>query len=310
MKFEERILSVRSELLKPFGIETLQVNIGYRCNLSCKHCHVEAGPRRNEEMDRGTVETLLEVLQQNAIGGLDITGGAPELNPHFRFLVEKARTVVSHVIVRTNLTILSEQGMEDLPEFYANNGVEVTASLPYYIETNVDRMRGNGTFQKSIKVLQKLNSLGYADGFSGRRLNLVYNPPGPLLAPPQKTLEADYRREMKKRFGITFDSLYAFNNMPTGRFRDYLVRTNDLKKYMEKLKNSFNPATLEGLMCRHVVNVRWDGMLSDCDYNQMLGIPVVGAPQHISSFDYSALNKRKIAVGDHCYCCTAGQGST
>ncbi len=310
MRFEDRILSVRSELLRPSGIGKLQVNLGYRCNLSCKHCHVEAGPGRNEEMGRDTIETLLRVLQQNTFDTLDLTGGAPELNPHFRFLVEKARAMVSHVIVRTNLTVLTEQGMEDLLEFYANNGVEVVASLPYYIDTNVDRMRGNGAFQKSIRVLQRLNSLGYARGISGRRLDFVYNPPGPFLAPPQKTLEEDYRREMKKRFGITFDNLYTFANMPLGRFRDYLERTNGLEKYMERLKQSFNPQTLEGLMCRHLINVRWDGMLFDCDYNQVLGISVMDASQHISSFDYPALRKRRIAVGDHCYGCTAGQGST
>jgi len=310
MKFEERIRSVMPEPMRSSGIGMLQVNLGYRCNMSCAHCHVEADPGRNEEMNRGTVKTVLAVLEGYAIGTLDITGGAPELNPHFRYFVEEAKAVGCHVIVRTNLTIFFEKGTEDLPEFYRSNGVEVTASLPCYTDENVDRVRGSGAFHKSIKALQGLNSLGYGDGSSGRRLNLVYNPAGAFLPPPQMTLEDDYRREMKKRFGVSFDHLYTFANMPIGRFRDHLVRTGAFEKYMGNLMGSFNPETLDGLMCRHLISVRWDGMLFDCDFNQVLDIPVADAPRHISEFDYSLLKERRTAVGDHCYGCTAGQGST
>jgi radical SAM/Cys-rich protein len=310
MRFEERIRRVRPEPLRSSGIGILQVNLGYRCNMSCAHCHVEAGPGRNEEMNSDTIGTVLAVLRGYEIGTLDITGGSPELNPHFRYFVEEAKAAGCHVIVRTNLTIFFEKGMEDLPEFYRSNGVEVTASLPCYTAENVDRVRGSGAFQKSINALRILNSLGYGDGSSGRRLNLVYNPAGAFLPPLQTTLEDDYRREMKKRFGVSFDHLYTFANMPIGRFRDHLVHTGAFEKYMGNLMSSFNPNTLEGLMCGHLISVRWDGMLSDCDFNQVLGIPVADAPQHIERFDYSALKDRKTAVGDHCYGCTAGQGST
>ncbi len=310
VKFEERIRSVRPGPLRSSGIEILQVNLGYRCNMSCTHCHVEAGPGRNEEMDRDTIETVLSVLGENTIGTLDITGGAPELNPHFRYLVEEAKAMGCAVIVRTNLTVFFERRMEGLPEFYSSHGVEVTASLPCHLETNVDRVRGEGTFEKCIKALQRLNALGYADGLSNNKLNLVYNPSGAFLAPPQKTLEDDYRRELKKRFGVLFDHLYTFANMPIGRFRDHLVRTGTLETYMGNLRGGFNPETLDGLMCRHLISVRWDGMLFDCDFNQVLGVPVADAPRHIRGFDYSALKDRRTAVGDHCYGCTAGQGST
>jgi radical SAM/Cys-rich protein len=310
MKFEERIHDVRPEPLRSSGIGILQVNLGYRCNMSCAHCHAEAGPGRDQEMSEETVGAVLAVLRESAIPTLDITGGAPELNPLFRSLVETARAMGRHVIARTNLTIFFERGMDDLPEFYGRNGVELTASLPCYTAENVDSVRGGGTFQKSISALQRLNSLGYGTGSSGRRLNLVYNPGGAFLPPPQKKLQDDYRLEMGRRFGVSFDHLYAFANMPIGRFRDHLVRTGSLETYVGTLMNSFNPATLDGLMCRQLLSVRWDGMLFDCDFNQVLGIPVADAPSHISRFDYKTLKDRRTAVGDHCYGCTAGQGST
>ena len=311
MEFKDKIISIQSKPLISDGIKILQVNLGYRCNMSCKHCHIKAGPDRNEEMDKETIGVVLKVLRENDIGTLDITGGAPELSPGFRYLVAEAVNIGCHVIVRTNLTIFFEKEMEDLPEFYADNSVEVVASLPYYTESDVDKVRGDGSFKKSIRALERLNQLGYAKVSSDKRLNLVYNPPGAFLSSSQKTLEEDYKRGLKERFGISFDKLYTFANMPIGRFRDYLVRSKNLEKYIGSLINAFNPETLDGLMCRYLVSVGWDGMLYDCDFNQILGLSVnKDCPQHINNFDYLRLSKREIIVGDHCYGCTAGQGST
>lgn len=311
MEFKDRIMSIRPKQLFASEVKILQVNLGYRCNMACRHCHIKAGPDRSEEMGAKTIEMVLDVLRENNIGTLDITGGAPELNPYFRYLVMEAGNIGCHVIVRSNLTVFFEEGMKDLPEFYADNSVEVTASLPYYLENDVDRVRGKGSFQKCINALILLNRLGYADGSFGRKLNLVYNPPGAFLAPEQKTLEEDYKRELRARYGITFDKLYAFSNMPIGRFREYLVRSNNLEGYMKKLIASFNPVTLDGLMCRYLISVGWDGMLYDCDFNQILGLNLnSGLPCHIKDFDYSELSHREIIVGEHCYGCTAGQGSS
>jgi radical SAM/Cys-rich protein len=309
-KFEERVPAIRGEHLTATRIDVLQANLGYRCNMSCKHCHVEAGPARKEMMGAETVEDVLSALGQSDIPTLDLTGGAPELNPNFRKMVLKARALGRRVMVRTNLTIFFEDGMGDLPEFYAESSVDLVASLPYYIESGVDRVRGSGTFKKSIDAIRKLNSLGYGiEG--GRTLNLVYNPPGAYLPPGQETLEAEYKRELKKNFDISFTSLYTFANMPIGRFKDFLKLTANFDKYMEKLVGAFNPATLDGLMCRHLLSVGWDGILYDCDFNLVLGLPVdESCPRHIRDFDYSMLSGRKIIVGEHCYGCTAGQGST
>jgi radical SAM/Cys-rich protein len=309
-KFEERVLACRGEHLTATRIDVLQANLGYRCNMSCKHCHVEAGPARKEMMGAETVDDVLFALGQSDIPALDLTGGAPELNPNFRKLVLKARALGRRVIVRTNLTIFFEDGMDDLPEFYAESGVDVVASLPYYIESGVDKVRGGGTFKKSVEAIRKLNSLGYGiEG--GRTLNLVYNPPGAYLSPGQETLEAAYKRDLKRNFDISFTSLYTFTNMPIGRFKDFLKLTANFDKYMEKLVGAFNPATLDGLMCRHLLSVGWDGTLYDCDFNLVLGLPVdEGCPRHIRDFDYSRLSRRKIIMGEHCYGCTAGQGST
>ncbi len=310
MTFNERILSVQSSPLSANVIDIVQVNLGYKCNMACKHCHIGAGPDRTEEMDKETVDTVLRVATENHISILDITGGAPELNAHFRYLVQEARKIGLHVVVRTNLTIFFEGGMEDLPDFYEANDVEIIASLPYYTEGDVDRVRGKGAFQKSIIALKKLNSRGYGSSL-GKKINLVYNPRGAFLAPPQKTLEQDYKRELQKKFGIVFDNLYAFTNMPIGRFKDYLIISNNCDRYMENLIASFNPLTLDGLMCRYLINISWDGMLHDCDFNQILGLKTDSdCPQHIRCFDYQLLSRRRITVGEHCYGCTAGQGST
>lgn len=311
MEFKEKILSILPAALTAKGIEILQVNLGYKCNMSCTHCHVEAGSGRSETMQRETMESVLEALKRSDIRVIDITGGAPELNPHFRYLVDRARSAGCRVIVRTNLTILSEKGMEDLPEFYGNNQVEIVASMPCYLEANVDGVRGKGTFEKSIRTLQRLNKLGYGNGSPERILSLVYNPAGPFLPPLQKTLEADYRRELWTRFGISFTSLYTFTNMPIGRFRDYLIRSKGLEQYMEELRNAFNPAVLDSLMCRHMISVGWDGTLHDCDFNQVLGLNVhTDCPQHVRDFEYAKLSGRTITISEHCYGCTAGQGST
>jgi radical SAM/Cys-rich protein len=262
-------------------------------------------------MRRETVEAVLKVLRETNIRILDVTGGAPELNPNFRYLVGEAKKAGSHVMVRTNLTVFFETGNEDLDVFYGDNSVEVIASLPYYTEDNVDRIRGEGTFQKSIHALGKLNRLGYGNGISGRKLNIVYNPAGDFLSPKQETLEQDFKRELRRRFGVVFDKLFAFTNMPLGRFKTHLVHTGGYEKYIGKLAAAFNPATLSGLMCRRLISVGWDGMLYDCDFNQILGLSIGGGcPTHIGDFDYSKISGRKITVGDHCYGCTAGQGST
>lgn len=311
MKFKEKITPITAGPLRASRIDILQVNLGYRCNMACKHCHVGAGPQRTEAMDRETAGKVIGVLGGQDIRTLDITGGAPELNPHFRSLVTEARRLGCHVIVRSNLSVFFEAGMEDLPGFFRGMGVEVIASLPYYMEANVDRVRGAGAFQKSIKALQELTRLGYGSDPTGLRLNLVYNPQGAYLSPPQETLEEQYRNELSQKFGISFNRLYAFTNMPLGRFRNFLVRTDHLERYMERLVAAFNPEVLSGVMCRHLVNVSWDGTLYDCDFNQALGLPITEEDHRtIGEFDASRLSKREIAVGDHCFACTAGQGST
>lgn len=310
MGFKEKMLDMVGQPLTAREIAALQVNLGYVCNMSCRHCHVEAGPNRGTWMNKKIMDAVLGAMIEYDINILDITGGAPELSPHFSYLVEEATKTSRRVIVRTNLTVFFEEGMGGLPEFYRDNKVELVASLPCYLETNVDGVRGKGAFQKSIKAIERLNSLGY--GYpSGLKLNLVYNPAGASLPPSQESLDGDYRRELETRFGLIFTSLYTFANMPIGRFRDYLERTNELERYMELLKSAFNPETIPGLMCRRMISVGWDGRLHDCDFNQALGLTVHGEfPQSIGEFDYSLLSGRTIAIDNHCYGCTAGQGST
>jgi radical SAM/Cys-rich protein len=308
--FHDRVRAIRPEPLTTQGIATLQVNVGYRCNLSCTHCHVEAGPGRSEVMDGGTVDAVLRVLADSPIAVVDITGGAPELNPHFRRLVSAARRLGKSIIVRTNLAVLQETGREDLPPFYRDHDVELIASLPCYLRENVDAMRGSGTFEKCITSLRSLNGLGYGMP-GGRPLHLVYNPAGPFLPPQQGSLEQDYRRELRDRYGVSFTTLYALTNMPIGRFQERLARSGELERYRELLACSFNPAALDGVMCRTLLSVGWDGRLYDCDFNQVLGLTVdPDVPSHIRDFSYGALAGRRIRVGDHCYGCTAGSGSS
>lgn len=295
------------------ALETLQVNLGYKCNQSCLHCHVAASPQRTEMMDGDTVALVVEVLRARRISTLDLTGGAPELNLHFRDLVRQARALGVRVIDRCNLTILSEPGQEDLAAFLAEQGVEVTASLPCYSPANVDRQRGDGVFERSIAGLQQLNALGYGAPLRGLVLNLVYNPQGPSLPPPQGPLEADYKRELLLHFGIRFDHLFALTNMPVRRFGSTLVSKGTFGTYMKLLRDSYRADNLDTVMCRSLLSVDWRGFLYDCDFNQMLGLraEVAGQPgPHLRDLLRHDPAGADIHVADHCYGCTAGQGSS
>ncbi|SHN57981.1 arsenosugar biosynthesis radical SAM (seleno)protein ArsS [Desulfitobacterium chlororespirans] len=289
-------------------IQTMQMNVGKICNLSCKHCHVEAGPLRTESMSQAVMAQGLQVMADHGIKTLDITGGAPELNPNFPWLIQEAKKLNRQVMTRTNLTVLDDEKYGWMPEFYAEHQVEVVSSLPYYTEKDADRMRGNGVFQSSIKLLKKLNELGYGREGSSLKLNLVYNPGGAFLPAAQQGIEADYRRVLLDQHGITFDSLFAIGNFPVGRFLTFLRNSGNLQRYMEQLAGAFNPSTVQNVMCRDMVSLSWDGYLYDCDFNQMLGLP--DSPQHISTCRKEDLCQREIAVHNHCYACTAGSGSS
>lgn len=316
--FLDRVIEAQGGPLRASGLRILQVNLGYRCNMACKHCHVRGGPERTETMEAETAEAVIRALSSEGLETLDLTGGAPELNPGFRRLVTEGRALGKSVIVRTNLTVFFEPGMQWLPGFLAESNVDVIASLPYYIEDTVDRVRGGGAFGKCKEALRTLNSLGFGQGDGGgmrggggKTLSLVYNPQGAFLPPEQAMLEEEYKRELLKRFGIKFDNLYTFSNMPIGRFRDFLLRTNGLQKYLDRLSGSFNPSALERVMCRQLISVGWDGALYDCDFNQIIGLETSeGTPGHIGEFDYGKLTNRAVSVDEHCYACTAGQGST
>jgi radical SAM/Cys-rich protein len=293
-------------------VTTLQLNIGLRCNLACHHCHVESGPKRSEAMERAGALRILEVLERNpSLATLDITGGAPELNPHFRFLVEGARALGRRVIDRCNLTVFFEAGQEDTPEFLAHAGVHIIASLPCYETDNVDRQRGRGVFERSIQALRSLNELGYGRGDGALRLDLVYNPQGATLPAPQAELQARYREELLGSWGIRFDSLLAIANMPIKRFAHTLLRDGEYEGYMSLLVNHFNPATLDSLMCRNTLSVAWDGSLYDCDFNQALEIPIWGPSRTIWDIgELEALAGNLVATGSHCFGCTSGAGSS
>jgi radical SAM/Cys-rich protein len=294
-------------------LETLQVNVGYRCNQSCLHCHVDAGPKRSEEMSGETVDLVLEVLRARQVPTLDITGGAPELNPHFRRLASAARALGVQVIDRSNLTILFEPGQQDLAEFLAGQRIHIVASLPCYSLERVDRQRGVGVFDKSIAALQELNALGYGQPGSGLVLDLVYNPQGPALPPEQQQLQADYQRELGQHFGIRFNSLFALANMPIQRFGSTLVSKGQFHPYMRLLKQSFRAENLDTVMCTNLVSVDWTGALFDCDFNQMLGLPMRlhDRPRaHLRDLLQRGVDGGAIRVADHCYGCTAGQGSS
>ena len=291
------------------SLETLQVNLGYLCNLSCVHCHVNAGPHRTEQMDRETIDALLALLDRAAIHTLDLTGGAPELNPHFRYLVREARALDVHVIDRCNLTVLLEPGQEDLADFLAEQQVEICASLPCYVQENVEAQRGKGVYDASIQALQQLNALGYG---AERILNLVYNPVGPVLPPPQEALETDYRRELKERFGIRFNHLMTITNMPISRFGSVLLARGQYTEYMHLLRENFSQSNMETLMCRRLLSVDWQGFLYDCDFNQMLDLPLLASDRrrHIRDLLSTLTLDEPIITGEHCYGCAAGQGSS
>ena len=293
-------------------LETLKVNLGYRCNQTCVHCHVNAGPTRREVMARETVEQVLDFLRQSGVRILDLTGGAPELNPHFRYLVEEARVLGVHVIDRCNLTILEEMGYEDLAEFLASQEVEVIASLPCYLEENVDRQRGKGVFDLSLRALLRLNALCYGKEGTGLLLNLVYNPQGPMLPPPQAELEAAYREHLA-RYGIAFNRLYTLTNMPIARFGSLLISKGQFHSYMKLLRDNYQVANQHSVMCRTLLSVDWQGHVYDCDFNQMLGLPLGAGRKprtHISEILGRDLDGASITVAEHCYGCTAGQGSS
>lgn len=294
-------------------LETLQVNLGYRCNQTCVHCHVNAGPQRTEMMSRETVADVLAFLGVSGVRQLDLTGGAPELNAHFRNLVMRAREIGVHVIDRCNLTVLEEPGQEGLAEFLAHQRVEITASLPCYLEDNVDRQRGKGVFKRSIAALQRLNQLGYGMDGAGLVLNLVYNPQGAVLPPAQAGLEIDYKADLGRRFGIRFTRLYTLTNMPIQRFGSTLVSKGVFDEYMALLRGAHRDENLDQVMCRRLLSVDWQGYCYDCDFNQMLGLPLVvdGKKRlHLSELIGRDLGGNPIAVRDHCYGCTAGSGSS
>jgi radical SAM/Cys-rich protein len=308
--FDHKILSVQNEPIRSKEIRILQMNLGYRCNMSCKHCHVDAGPHRKERMEKEIIDKALDVTKEYSVGTIDLTGGSPEMNPNFTYLIRRAARDGIHIIVRSNLTIFYEKDFEYLPEFYAEYNIEIIASLPHYTRDSVDRVRGEKTFHRSVEGLKRLNSLGYGTGNEKRQLHLVYNPMGAFIPPTQKELEDQYKRELSS-IGIVFNKLYTFGNMPVGRFKAYLERSANYDSYMDRLRTAFNPDTLNGLMCRYLINVSWDGTLYDCDFNQILGLHLFdGYPIHINNFDDSVVSGRRIVTGEHCFGCTAGQGST
>lgn len=310
--FQQKMEGIGMYPLKPVSIDIFQVNIGKMCNQVCKHCHVDAGPDRKEIMTRETMQLCLDVLADSSIKIVDITGGAPEMNPDFRWFVEEVKKLGKHIIVRCNLTIiLANKKYHDLPDFYKQHAIEIASSLPFYTADRTDRQRGNGVFDDSIKALQLLNAIGYGQQGTGLVLNLVYNPAGAFLPPSQAALEKEYKDALKKQFNIEFNNLFAITNMPISRYLDYLLQTGNYEKYMEKLTAAFNPVAAKGVMCRNTVSVSWDGYLYDCDFNQMLDMKVdCGSMQHLSSFNLTTLNNRNIIVNQHCYGCTAGAGSS
>lgn len=309
--FAQSLLDAGSPPLTAGTVQVLQLNLGRVCNQTCRHCHVDAGPDRREAMSSETVDDCLTALSRASIPTVDITGGAPEMHPEFCRIVAESRRLGRHVIDRCNLTILTVPRYRHLPEFLAEHDVEIVASLPCYLEKNVDSQRGDGVFEQSLAALRGLNEFGYGREGSKRRLTLVYNPLGPSLPPVQERLEEDYRRELRSRYGIEFTSLYTITNMPISRFLDDLLHADRFEEYMQRLVAAFNPATFDGLMCRTTISVDWEGRLYDCDFNQMLSLGLSpAAPRHIRDFEIEKLVGRRISVANHCYGCTAGRGSS
>lgn len=309
--FATQLKSVGLLPLKPTGIEIFQVNVGKMCNQTCKHCHVDAGPDRKEIMTRETMEQCLLVLEQTDIPTVDITGGAPEMNPHFRWFVEELSRLGKKIMVRCNLTIImANPKYHDLPEFFKQHKIEVVSSLPHFVASRTDAQRGDGVFEKSIKALQLLNEVGYAKD-PDLQLHLVHNPAGAFLPTSQQSLEKEFKRKLKQQYNIDFNSLYVITNLPISRFLEYLLRSGNYETYMQKLIDGFNPEAARNVMCRNTISVGWDGALYDCDFNQMLDLKVKdNSVQHISQFDINKLTEREIIINQHCYGCTAGAGSS
>jgi radical SAM/Cys-rich protein len=312
--FDAAVIAGTSEGLTAGAVEIFQINLGKLCNMTCRHCHVDAGPDRwNEVMDRETVDECLAALDRTSAQTVDLTGGAPELNPNFRYLVEECTARGKHVIDRCNLTVLLLPRHADLPQFFAERGVEVVCSLPHFRRRNTDAQRGEGTFEKSIKALRRLNAAGYGHGDPERLLTLMVNPVGALLTGDQCSMEREWKRGLDRNHGVTFDRLIAINNMPIARFLEWLETSGNLQSYMELLVNSYNPATVDGLMCRNTLSVSWDGRIFDCDFNQMLDLESCvgdGRSDRIADFDPAEFEGRKIVTGRHCFGCTAGTGSS
>jgi radical SAM/Cys-rich protein len=298
------------ESLTPGEVEIFQINLGKLCNMSCRHCHVDAGPDRTQEnMDRAMVDLALAALDQTNAHTVDLTGGAPEMNPQFRYLVDECVKRGKQIIDRCNLTVLLLPGKTDLPEWLAERGVEIVCSLPHYRQRNTDIQRGDGTFEKSIEAMKRLNAAGYGQGDPKRRLTLMSNPVGAFLSAGQAKIEAEWKVGLAKHQEVTFDRLITLNNMPISRYLEWLEASGNLEEYMARLVNAFNPGTISGLMCRNTLSISWDGWIYDCDFNQMLEMPVEGK-MHLKAFDLAQLKGRRIATGRHCFGCTAGSGSS
>lgn len=309
--FAEALNEMGHPILRPTGLDVFQVNVGKMCNQVCKHCHVDAGPDRKEIMTRETMQACLDAIRDTDISTVDLTGGAPEMNPDFRWFVEELTAMGKKVMVRCNLTIiLAHKKYHDLPDFFKKHQVELVSSLPYFAARRTDAQRGEGVFEKSIKALQLLNEVGYGKSGSGLILNLVYNPSGAFLPADQAGLEQEFKNKLKEGWDIQFNELFAITNLPVSRFLEYLVASKNYEDYMQELANAFNPAAALGVMCRNTISVGWDGYLYDCDFNQMLEMKVAANGQHISEFDIDSLTKRAIRINQHCYGCTAGAGSS
>src|SRR5688500_18517505 len=310
-EFEQSLEGAGLWPLRPTKIEIFQINVGKVCNQTCRHCHVDAGPDRRESMSDEVMQQCLDALAKTSIPVVDITGGAPEMHPKFRWLVEQCRALGRHVMDRCNLTILETPSHRDLPEFFAKHQVEVVCSLPHYRELGTDKQRGEGVYAKSVTAMRRLNEVGYGDGKSGLKLTLITNPVGAFLPASQKSLEPEWKRELLRMHGIKFDQLFCITNMPISRYLEWLLDTGNLDEYVQRLHDAFNPAAAAEVMCRNTISVGWTGALYDCDFNQMLEMPVdAAAPQHIKDFDVAALERREIAVDRHCFGCTAGAGSS
>ncbi|GEO06772.1 radical SAM/Cys-rich domain protein [Adhaeribacter aerolatus] len=310
--FTQKLRGLNLFPLKPTHLDIFQVNVGKMCNQVCKHCHVDAGPDRKEIMTRATMQQCLTAIAASSVRTVDITGGAPEMNPDFRWFVEEISKLGREIIVRCNLTIIvANKKYHDLPAFYKTHNVHVISSLPYFSAMRTDAQRGQGVFEDSIKALKMLNAVGYGQEGSDLILDLVYNPSGAFLPARQAGLELEFKKKLKAGFGVDFNNLFAITNLPISRFLDYLIQSNNYETYMEKLVMAFNPAAAANVMCRNTLSVGWDGYLYDCDFNQMLELKVSpSAPQHISAFNEAALNNRNIVLNQHCYGCTAGAGSS